>query len=217
MGRRKRSGDFFLYDGQGRLLLHQVGLFFIFVNGTDPYKTLEFVLQHMHVSTEPATLADASGRYLEDGSDWAAERQERLSAWVQARVAGVGGGDQDVAFPRIARMQEEGRVDALLATVSKRLKAVVEVAKHNADEDGSLSGEEARDLVQWASGLDAEASALARAVVRLAQEEKQHNGGKPYVLRVLEVSWKFARRQRLAECRVQHRLTHSCMTSIVCR
>lgn len=191
MGRRKRSGDTLLYDAEGRLLLVLVGSFSILVPSSDHYKTLETTWQPLHVSTPLDALADIVKGYAEeegckdDGALGAVEQHERLSAYVQAKLnEGDESGGNAQALAEALLSAEESRVTPVLAKLTGKLGQ--EQRGEEEGTEGPTAEEELARLVSWGTGQEAEAGALARALLSLAQHE-QGGHGKHYALRVLEV------------------------------
>jgi hypothetical protein len=211
-GRKKVSGDFLLYDADGRLCAYIQKAFTISVIRNSYYKLCDVRYQPWDVPPAAAPLSLAMrASFAKTLEAWGHEDNERMNAWVAKELArrgvtvagpGEGGdlaalgesalGSELVMMPPVARLGD--RIPDLLDQAAERLLLTTKPAAGEGAEGArpGLSEEEMMELSRLACLLDAEAVAVADALIVLAKASQAEMGGEgsgsPLVFRVLEVA-----------------------------
>jgi acyl transferase domain-containing protein/NADPH:quinone reductase-like Zn-dependent oxidoreductase/thioester reductase-like protein/acyl carrier protein len=92
IGRKKKVGDFALYDGTGRLILYMQGFYTVFASFSDNYKLCDLLWQPFAAPMPPPAneLMAYSEEALAHTADWTSSDNSRMTAWLVERLRSNG-------------------------------------------------------------------------------------------------------------------------------
>ena len=169
IGRKKKVGDFALYDGTGQLVLFMQGFFTVFGSFTDNYKLCDLLWQPFaapELSTE-AALHGFAKEALAHTEGWTAADNERLTAWLVEQLR-TNGALALPAPPAEADAKPKGKGKEVVPLARK----VLEALEARMAEIQEFKGKAAVALPKVAK-LDERAEELVKALTSKIKEEKK--------------------------------------------
>ena len=168
IGRKKKVGDFALYDGTGQLVLFMQGFFTVFASFTDNYKLCDLLWQPFAapaLSTEQALQAYAT-EALTHTEGWTAADNDRLTAWLVEQLRTNGALALPAAPVADEKAKPKGKGKEVMPLAHKVLEAL-EARMAEIQESAS-----AKTLPAVAK-LNERADELVKALVAKIKEEKK--------------------------------------------
>ena len=172
IGRKKKVGDFALYDGTGQLVLYMQGFFTVFGSFTDNYKLCDLLWQPFEAPALPTekALHAYSLEALTHTADWTAADNERLTSWLVEKLRSNGA--LEVPAPLAdadAAKAKKGKGKEVVPLVRKVLEALE--ARMSEIQESASNGKEA--VLPKVAKLDERAEELVKALTFKIQEKKK--------------------------------------------
>jgi acyl transferase domain-containing protein/NADPH:quinone reductase-like Zn-dependent oxidoreductase/thioester reductase-like protein/acyl carrier protein len=171
IGRKKKVGDFALYDGTGQLVLFMQGFFTVFASFTDNYKLCDLLWQPFaapEMTTEAALHAYAK-EALTHTEAWTAADNDRLTSWLIEQLRANGA--LELPAPAVEDAKpKKGKGKEAVPLVRKVLEALE--ARMSEIQESTEESKKSVALPTIAK-LDERASELIKALVAKIKEEKE--------------------------------------------
>lgn len=214
IGRKKKVGDFAVYDSEGKLIMYIQGFFTVFGSFTDNYKLCDLLWQPFEGSQ--AKDQNLLKNLALPASEWTADDNDNLSAAVvqklkassaledalkaeEGKKKGKGAGsslaeqitdaikETSSAVKQPLKLPTVAKLNENFDAVLKVLEGKIKKAELTEEQQNLLSGDDVKALASAATFTATETTAIAQALLAQA-DANQKALGTNYVFRVLEVA-----------------------------
>ena len=172
IGRKKKVGDFALYDGTGQLVLYMQGFFTVFGSFTDNYKLCDLLWQPFEAPALPTekALHAHSLEALTHTADWTAADNEHLTSWLVEKLRSNGALEVPAPLADLdAAKAKKGKGKEIVPLVRKVFEALE--ARMSEIQESASKGKEA--VLPKVAKLDERAEELVKALTFKIQEKKK--------------------------------------------